>query len=430
MTKPQSNGRAFRSPITADPGPVYDLIQALRDLCEAAGNPKRATIAKECGVRSLGGLFNGRLESRELTLAVVRYLNGDEEELGSLYDAARDWEARRVRWASEEPLVLNWPRDASNMPKIPEIRENFGGFTTEADQGRGHPVRNQILAIQSEIDQYLKVLLMDLGASPEKDMRSFLRRLAEEVAMPLDRYRFRRLASIIDDFREVTSSLLQDSKVRQPSMFLVFHSYITTAEHFLEAMNSNVRQVLESRARRVQWTEDALRYAESSPSNDSKSNEILEGTVSRHPKKRTEETDAVFDIMLAAYPVLTKAIGEIRAIAEACIHVRADEEGITCDEVTRNLEEEVNTRAKLKKRLSTGKRSDNRVLHYCDVIDSWRPDRKESLLELVENLMYSMADEYRKAERAARLGKSMQSAYLANEVGKNFTPGSSREGKG
>ncbi|MER6297657.1 hypothetical protein [Streptomyces althioticus] len=401
---------------------MYDLIQALRDLCEAAGNPKRATIAKECGVRSLGGLFNGRLESRELTLAVVRYLNGDEEEFSRLYDAAREWEARRVRWASEEPLVLNWPRDASNVPKIPKIRETFGGFKTETDQGRGDPVRNQILAIQSQIDQYLKVLLMDLGASPEKDMRSFLRRLAEEVAMPLDRYRFRRLASIIDDFREVTSGLLQDAKARQPSMFQVFHSYITTAEHFLEAMDANVRQVLESRAMRVQLTEDALRYVEGGSSSDGNSNEILEGVVSRRPKTRTDE-DKAFDVMLVTYPSLTKGIAEIRATIDLCIHVRAEEEGITCDEVVRNLGKEVNSRAEKNGRLSTGKRSNNRFLHYCNIVDSWRPDRKESVLEMAENLMHSIAEEYLKRERAARLGKSMHSAHLTKRLGENFTSG-------
>ncbi|MYV45135.1 hypothetical protein [Streptomyces sp. SID2888] len=253
-----NNGRPARSAITAEPGPVRDLIKALRDLRERAGNPQMRTIARHVNATSLGGLFTCRLESRELTLAVVDYLNGSGPEFEKLYDSARAWQDQRTRWAHEHPLVINWPKDSAGVPVPPDIRANFVGLNTPLEgRQRANGPAAHVLAIHSKIEQYLKALMMTFEADPSTDIHDFLRGVAADAAAPVDRYRFFRLASIINDFNEVTSSVLQDLELSE-ALPMMFSSYITTTELFLEAFHVNAKEMLDSRKRRTSTAETMI----------------------------------------------------------------------------------------------------------------------------------------------------------------------------
>ncbi|MEU6324862.1 hypothetical protein [Streptomyces sp. NPDC047009] len=290
-----NSGRAARSAITAEPGPVRDLIKALRDLRELAGNPQMRTIARHVNATSLGGMFTCRLEGRELTLAVVDYMDGSRQEFEKLYDTARAWQDQRIRWAHEQPLVLNWPKDSTGLPVPPDIRADFVGLNTPLEGRRlANGPAAHVLAIHARIEQYLKALMLTFEADPSTDMQDFLRAVAADAATPVDRYRFFRLASIINDFDEVTSSVLQDLELSD-ALPVTFSSYITATELFLEAFQVNAKEMLDSRKRRTS-TAETMSGLDGGTVDPKAKARLTDRLLSRHPAKvASQRTDSLED---------------------------------------------------------------------------------------------------------------------------------------
>ncbi|MFF4607806.1 hypothetical protein ACFY12_34335 [Streptomyces sp. NPDC001339] len=234
---------------------MRDLIQRMRDLKEAAGNPSLAEIEKAISFArpTIGTVFTGpELSSREVTVAVAGYLGGDAEDVEDEWVAARAWVDARRRWASENPLLASWPKDEAGLPQPPQLRQTVKGLNEKpAGRATSNPVRDRILEMQAEIDQYLRAVVQACGLDPAMEPRDVFHRFAEDAAFPADIYRFRRLASMIDDFGAVTTSLLHDLKAKRIAVLaMVFQSYLSLSEHFVEAMDSNLRDLVESRALR------------------------------------------------------------------------------------------------------------------------------------------------------------------------------------
>lgn len=321
---PRSNGRASRSAITAEPGPVRDLIKALKDLRERAGNPSMQTIARALSYQSLGGLFTSRLEGRGMTLAVVEYLEGSRAEFEVLYDAARAWQDQRTRWAHEHPLVLNWPQDFDGVPKPPEIRAEFAGLNVPLGDGTlAKSPAAHVLAIHSKIEQYFAALMIAMGEDASDDIRTFLRTVAADAAAPFDRYRFYRMASIISDFDEVTSSVLQDLELDEdlPNMF---SSYITTADVLVTSFDVNFREFLDSRRRRASVAQ-AMTRLNQGKSSAAAEDRTIPRLLSRHPQAmRPRHSD-----LLKNHDFIVDTDNALRAVLLRLMEERTAEGGLS-----------------------------------------------------------------------------------------------------
>ncbi|MGM9349773.1 hypothetical protein [Streptomyces salinarius] len=238
----------------------------MRDLKEEAGNPSLAEISKAISFErpTVGTVFTGpNLSSCAVTVAVAEYLGGDGKDTEEEWLAARAWVDARRRWASENPLLNSWPKDAAGLPQPPQLRQSVKGLN-EKPTGRAtaNPVRDRILEMHAEIDQYLRAVVQACGLDPTIDPRDVFRHFAEDAAFPSDIYRFRRLASMIDDFGAVTTSLLHDLKAKRISVLtMVFHSYLSLSEHFVEAMDKNLRDLIQSRALRERQARLGVRSA-------------------------------------------------------------------------------------------------------------------------------------------------------------------------